>query len=236
MLFLTTIISCNEDEGGSDSIVSPDFSGTNTILPLGDSRVEGARPEYESYRYELWKNLVRDNKTFDFVGGRADDSNYSAFQGKTFDTDHQGTGGATSSDILNELDAVLANGAPNYVLLGIGGNDLLDNVAVSNIVSNINQIIDKFQAKNPNITILLEQIAPGRSDIMTAELTNIFNQFNEEIPNIANQQTNNTSSVIAINMATGWSDSYMPDDVHYNEAGAKVIADKYYAVLSNIIE
>ena len=47
----------NEQEQISDSI--------NKILPLGASRVEGARPDYESFRYELWKDLVENDWVFD---------------------------------------------------------------------------------------------------------------------------------------------------------------------------
>ena len=37
-------------------------------MSLGSSRVEGERPNFESYRYELWKKLIDNNFTFDFIG------------------------------------------------------------------------------------------------------------------------------------------------------------------------
>ena len=42
------------DEGTKEGEPS---TSKNKILPLGASRVEGARPDFESYRYELWKLL-----------------------------------------------------------------------------------------------------------------------------------------------------------------------------------
>ena len=79
-------------------------------------------------------------------------------------------------------------------------------------------------------------MAPGRSDIMTAELSNFINQMQSEVLNIAASQTTTTSQVIAIDMFTGFNDGLLADDVHYNEAGAEFIANKYYNVLVNILE
>jgi len=71
----------------------------NRILPLGASRVQGERPYYESYRYELWQLLVNDEWDFDFIGTLEDDANYPRHNGKRFDRDLEGRGGWTSTEI-----------------------------------------------------------------------------------------------------------------------------------------
>ena len=63
---------------------------------------------------------------------------------------------------------------------------------------------------------------------MTSSLTNKLNDFNAQIVSIANSLTTNTSKVIALDMNTNFNESYLADDVHYNEAGAKFIADIYF--------
>ncbi|MEL6823558.1 MAG: hypothetical protein AAFP70_17500, partial [Calditrichota bacterium] len=60
------------------------------------------------------------------------------------------------------------------------------------------------------------------------EITNRFNQFNIAIVNVASGQTTNSSKVIAINMAAGWQDNYLADDVHYNETGANIVGTRYF--------
>ena len=77
----------------------------------------------------------------------------------------------------------------------------------------------------------MEQIAPARSDFMTPTLTQTLDQFNAQIITVAQSQTTPTSKIIVVNMAEDWSDTYMSDFVHYNEAGAKVVADRYFAAL-----
>ena len=37
-------------------------------------------------------------------------------------------------------------------------------------------------------------------------------------------------------MYTGFNDSLLADDVHYNEDGAKFIAERYFDVLVNILQ
>lgn len=45
-----------------------------------------------------------------------------------------------------------------------------------------------------------------------------------------------SSQVMAIDMFTGFTDDFLADDVHYNEAGAEFIATRYYQVLESILE
>ena len=71
---------------------------------------------------------------------------------------------------------------------------------------------------------------------MTPSLTTNLNDFNSQIVSIANTLTTNTSKVIALDMNTNFNESYLADDVHYNESGAEFIANRYYDVLINVLE
>jgi hypothetical protein len=185
---------------------------------------------YESYRYELWKNLVDSNYNFDYVGRQKDYGNYKEYSGQEFDNDHEGAGGYESEDILVNIDEILkVISSPDIVLLSIGGNDLLDGGNPPSVpISNIVQLVEKLQTHNSNVTIFLEQIAPANSETMTSSLTNNINDFNSQIISIADSLSTNTSKVIALDMNTNFNESYLADDVHYNEAGAKFIADIYF--------
>jgi len=199
------------------------------ILCLGDSRVQGDT-DFDSYRYELWKDLLDCNWNFDLVGTISDPLSYPSYQNTTFDPDHQGIGGHTTSNILQELPEVISSiGSTDFVLLGIGGNDIMETgtAGVSSAISNINSIIDLLQANNPNVIVLLEQIAPALSTEMTPELTTAINSLNSQISVVAANQTNGSSQVIIVDMHTGWQDSYLADDVHYNSTGAAVVAARY---------
>ena len=161
-----------------------------------------------------------------------------SFQNQSFDTDHEGRGGWTSGQISNEIDSWLAEtGAPDIVLFSSpGGNDALQGLSYDAAITNINTIIDAIQASNANVIIVIEQLAPARSDIMTQELNGYFNQITQDLVTIANEQTTATSQVLLVDMATGFNDSFLADPVHYNEAGAQFIAERYYDLLKDILE
>lgn len=235
---LCSLIACTKENDLQPSkLIITNTENAVSILPLGDSRVEGNRPDFESYRYELWKKSVEQGFVIDFVGARSDESNYPDVMGQSFDRDHQGTGGAQTADILEFLNNIeVDTSVPDVVLLGIGGNDLTDGQkSVETTINNINQIIDWLQERNSKITIFLEQIAPARSDFMTSELTLVFHEFNKEIENIGLTQTTTNSNIVIIDMASNWSDAYMADEVHYNEAGAKEVAARYFEAMKIVL-
>lgn len=191
---------------------------------------EQGNESYESYRYELWKNLVDNNYNFDFVGRQKDYGTYEEYSGEEFDNDHEGAGGYESEDVLANIDEILAAiSSPDIILLSIGGNDLLDGGnPPSEPISNIVQLVEKLQTHNYNVTIFLEQIAPANCETMNSSLTTNIIDFNSQIVSIADNLTTNTSKVIALDMNSNFNESYLADDVHYNEAGAKFIADIYF--------
>lgn len=79
-------------------------------------------------------------------------------------------------------------------------------------------------------------MAPAHSDTMDATLTSYISGYHEDILTIATEKTTENSQVIPLDMFTGFTDSLLADDVHYNSAGAQFIADRYYSVLSAVLE
>ncbi len=105
---------------GSETDVTPDTTASPNavkIMALGASRVEGARPVFESYRYEVWKLMTDQNWDIDLVGTMKDESSYPAHAGKRFDNDHEGRSGWTSSQIRSGINDWLSQGGvPDIVL------------------------------------------------------------------------------------------------------------------------
>lgn len=239
LLTLCTLSSCSNNLNDLIVIEDPNLvNARNKILPLGASLVEGARPIFESYRYELWKKMVDAGYSFDFLGSNLDESSYPNYSGQSFDRDHSGYSGFTSGQILNNLNSWLQSaGTPDIVLLSSpGGNDALQNLSYDNAVANINSIIDILQERNPNVTIIIEQLAPGKTEIMTQTLTNYMMRMQQEVLTIASNQSTSNSRIIVVDMFTGFSDHLLADDVHYNELGAQFVADRYFQILQGILE
>lgn len=209
------------------------FPANAVVWTLGDSRVEGNRPEFESYRYYLWQNLVREGRSFDLIGTSSDDAQYADFMGRQFDRDHDGYGGIRSDQLLGEMDELFSQlPLADIALLGVGGNDLLEDFGHQHALTNLDLIIGKLQADNPNMTIFVEQIAPARQGEVSTELLNELALFNQGVANIAATRNSDMSRVIAVDMATGWQESWFADAVHYNERGAREVANRYTSAIN----
>ncbi|MEM0931752.1 MAG: GDSL-type esterase/lipase family protein [Bacteroidota bacterium] len=239
LCFLAIFFSCSNDDGQATvSEESPNStSSSNLIMPLGASRVQGLRPEFESYRYELWKLLVDTGVNFDYIGTQEDEASYPIYKNHSFDMDHEGRGGWTSGQILNEITSWISQtGVPDIVLFSSpAGNDALEGLSYDAALLNINGIIDAIQASNPNVIIIIEQLAPARSGQMTPQLTTYFNNLQQDVVTIATNQSTTSSRILVVDMATGFTDAMLADDVHYNEAGARFIATRYFEVLQTIL-
>ena len=229
VILLFLLISCSDDE---NKIVTScnTISGTVKIMPLGASRVQGFRPVFESYRYALWEELIDGDWRVDYVGTQQDVTKYENYAGYCFDNDHEGRSGWTSEQIKNNIaDWLVEVDEIDIVLFSSpGGNDAIDGVPIEDILQNVNLIIDEIQMHNPNITILIEKMAPAKSSYMTENLTAVFEQMKIEVDEFARIKTTATSKVIAVDMFTGFKDDFLIDDLHYNLEGARFIAARYY--------
>ena len=115
-LLVALLLGCSKDEEIEGDLNSEPNDGLK-IMPLGASRVEGARPWFESYRYELWKLMIDASWDFDYIGTMEDEAAYPAFKDRNFDLDHEGRGGWTSGQIRNGLEGwIQATGVPDIVL------------------------------------------------------------------------------------------------------------------------
>lgn len=220
-------LSCNNDDDLSEKIE------LFQILSIGDSRVEGHKTDFISYRYELWKLLKNDDRNIDFFGTRIDERVYPDFQEIPFDHNHEGRSGDRIDETLGRLEILITNHPDmvgNVVLLGVGGNDLVQGIPLDNSVEHLNLIIDKLQAANTSVTIFIEKIAPGTTSFQESNIVDRseYTAFNNAISNIAIRKSTVKSRVVVVDMSILLTDENYADDVHYNQPGAQKIANQYF--------
>jgi hypothetical protein len=212
-------------------------SPATKILPLGASRVQGDPPNYHSYRYKLWKKLVENGWAVDFIGSQVDPKSYPEVNDEEFDPHHEGHIGYTSGQLLDELDNWIAGvDTPDIVLFSSpGGNDALDFLPYEDAVDNVVAIVQKLQVHNPEVTIVLEQMAPGNAVAMLV-LNDYFTRFQNDMDSLVNYLNTPNSTVMSIDMATGFDDDLLADPVHYNQQGASFISARYYDLLTTLMQ
>ncbi|MEN6342176.1 MAG: GDSL-type esterase/lipase family protein [Methanospirillum sp.] len=196
------------------------------IAPIGDSITHGGKEAdspYPSYRYYLWTMLRNGGYDVDFVGSTTDPN----FQKFVFDQDHDGYSGYTTELLANDMDRMLTSYTPDIVLLYIGTNDVLQQVPMNDRMRNIDRIVTSLRQKNPNVRILLAQIAPT-SD--TFRNTNSgLDEYNDNLLSYAQRTTSAASPIVIVDMNTAWSTTQFlqADGVHPNTEGEVQMAQRW---------
>jgi lysophospholipase L1-like esterase len=195
------------------------------ILPFGDSVTSSYAP-HNSYRYWLWHMLVDKGYDVDFVGGQYGVAD-GAPENSDFDQNHEGHPGWTTWDALNTADSVANATHPDIVLLDFGANDVQSGQPIETITANLQEIIHRFQAVNPNVAVLVAQ--PTQ---YTGENNRNMSKLKAAIGRLAKTERQAGGNVRAVNLFGGFStrkDTW--DGTHPDESGEQKIAKKYFQAI-----
>lgn len=130
---------------------------------------------------------------------------------------NMGVSGETTAGGLKRMDAVIAE-KPDVVLLGLGGNDMLRSLSVTEARSNLETMIQKFQAEG--ITVVLMGMKGSLHNTKQYR-----DEFNDIYPDLAKKY----DLVLVPYFLEGVvlrSDLNIADRLHPNRAGYEKIVDK----------
>lgn len=223
------------------------------LLCLGDSITQSGF-FYPSYRYFLWKNLVDQGFSFDFVGSI--DHRFMQMRNKRhwpkqykssqFDSDHEGHWGWRCEQILGQnhgdlpwgsgkghLQLWLKQYTPDLAIIHLGHNDLDHDQSISSTLTELSEIIQILRQHNPQIKIILSQLIPPRRRSWHSKII----KLNQEIPVLAEHMNSRQSAVIWVNPAQnydGRNDNF--DGIHPNPEGARKMADVFFKGILKLLE
>lgn len=140
-----------------------------------------------------------------------------------------GVGGDTTAGGLRRLDWLLQRRI-DVLVLELGGNDGLRGLAVSNIKSNLQAMIDKVKAKQPNVKIVIAgmQMPPNVG-------ADYAEQFREVFFEVA-KANNATIIPFLLEGVGGIRDLNQPDLIHPNPAGHRLVADVIWKTIEPLLK
>jgi len=190
------------------SSATPTSSGMKTILVLGDSLSDG----FQLKRSEAYPALIA-NKLRD-AGLNLQVTNASA------------TGGTTEGG-LERLPAHLKRKIDIFVL-ELGINDAFRGVPVEQIQNNLQQIIDRVKARNPDVRVVIAGMKLpnyGADDYVSA--------FGKMFGELA---AKNGAALVPylLDGVAGDPSLNLPDGIHPNASGQKILAENVWRVLEPI--
>lgn len=146
-----------------------------------------------------------------------------------YDVINAGVSGDTSADGLRRVDWLLQQKI-DVLVVALGANDGLRGLATNVLETNLQTIIDKAKAKNPQMQIVIAgmQMPPNLGADYEAKFQRVF---------AAIAQKNNLALIpFLLADVGGRRDLNQADSIHPTEAGQKVIAETVWQTLRPLLE
>ena len=186
------------------------------------------------WRAYLWQKLQQAGiKNTDFVGTLPGQG-----CGFTYDGENEGHGGYLAVNIANQnqLPPWLSSSKPDIVMMHLGTNDVWNNRSPQEITTAFSKLVDQMRAQKSSMKILVAKIIPMNPP-NCAECGKRVVALNAEIEKWAAGKTSNQSSIVVVDVWTGFDTKTMTGDgVHPNDAGNKKLADSWYSAVANAIQ
>ncbi|PYJ21322.1 MAG: arylesterase [Verrucomicrobia bacterium] len=185
-----------------------DRSQMKTILVLGDSLSDGFMlKRSEAYPALLSKKLRAASLNFEVINASA--------------------AGGTTAGGLERLPAHLKHKIDIFIL-ELGINDAFRGLPVDQIQNNLQQIIDKVKARSPNMRVVIAgmQLPNYSADDYISAFGKMF----------ADLATKNDAALVPylLQGVAGDPSLNLPDGIHPNAAGQKILAENVWRVLQPI--
>jgi lysophospholipase L1-like esterase len=203
------------------------------IMPLGDSITEGVLGSSDDtgYRRALYLSLTDAGISVNFVGSLANGSP------TDFDPDHEGHNGWRADEILNgrhgagNITSWLTKNPPDIILLHIGTNDISQDQSVGSTVSEVNQILDRIDAKSTATVVFLARII-NRNDTVVSRIT-ATTHYNDSLQQLANTRIAAGDLIFVVDQESALSyPADIADRVHPNDGGYAKMAQRWFEALS----
>ena len=178
-------------------------------------------------------NFVLD-KNYIFVGDFSlKKIDYDSFSVPTIvkvDDDYQ------TKDILDHMNDFIYRYNPSFVYIGIGMNDLEEEIEITEISSNIEKIVKSIKENRPLAKIMIQTVYPINEEMKTDVFSHVtvdsINELNKEIKKIVE---NEDILIIDMYQILSFKDvlrkKYSEDGVHLNDLGYSIISEKIKKVV-----
>ncbi|MCU0358998.1 MAG: arylesterase [Cyclobacteriaceae bacterium] len=184
-------------------------TNTKTILFYGDSLTAGyGLSTDEAFPALIDKRLKQQGKNWKVING--------------------GLSGETSAGGLSRIDWMLRQPVDIFIL-ELGGNDGLRGLPLEQTKSNLQGIIDKVKAKNPNVKIVVAgMMVPPNMGPEYSE------QFKTVYPELA-RKNKATLIPFLLDGVGGVEKLNLADGIHPNVEGHKLVAETIWKVISPLL-
>jgi acyl-CoA thioesterase I len=148
--------------------------------------------------------------------------------GLPFEVENAGLSGDTSAGGLRRIDWLLQKRI-DFLVIELGANDGLRGLDLKSMKANLQAIIDKTKARNPQVKIVLAgmQVPPNLGADYAAGFQRVFAELARE--------NNATLIPFLLEGVGGHRELNQPDLIHPSPAGHRIVADLVWRTLEPIL-
>jgi lysophospholipase L1-like esterase len=200
------------------------------IMPLGDSITRGVLGStYDiGYRRALYQALVGAGHSVKFVGSQTDGLL------TDFDRKHEGHDGWRADQIRDNISGWLTTNPADIILLHIGTNDISRGDSNSSTVSEVNEILNRIDAKSTATVVFLARII-NRNDTSAFRVAQTTD-YNNLLQTLADTRSANGDLIFVVDQESALSyPADLADRVHPNDAGYVKMAQCWFTALCSYL-
>jgi acyl-CoA thioesterase-1 len=147
-------------------------------------------------------------------------------EGFDYEVVNAGVSGDTSAGGLSRLDWAL-DGDVKVLIVALGGNDGLRGLPVSGLKKNLATIIERAQERGSAVILAGMEAPPNQGDDFTSAFRNTFKELAEEYAVVF--------FPFLLEDVAGRSELNLPDGIHPNPEGARIIAENIWGYLEPLL-
>ncbi|MEP0948743.1 MULTISPECIES: GDSL-type esterase/lipase family protein [Cyanophyceae] len=211
---LLLLTACNNPQ-----LPAIDQSGTNTLSETSETLSEDAN----NLRRGSGTQIIALGDSITAGFGIGPQAAYPNLLSQTLDLPivNQGRSGDTTEAALNRLQQDVIEADPWLVIVGLGGNDYLRQVPPAQTEANLRQIVTRLQQAGAIVVILGMDIS----------------SFNSGYEGLYQRVANDTQAHLIPGILEGLNDPrYLYDQIHPNQAGQRILADRIAEGLQPLLQ
>ncbi len=195
------------------------------LLPLGDSITEG----YDvpgGYRWRLGERLREAGVTFEFVGSLENGPD------DWRDRHHEGHSGWRIDQLQAHIHEWLATAKPDWVMLMIGTNDIVQNWELSTALARLTALVEAIVQDCPQGTLAIATVPPILDFFPVGSNLNAHvNTYNDGVRSLVQDQQAQGRSIQLVDAYPVFAPEDLPDGVHPNRTGQDKLGELWFQTL-----
>lgn len=196
------------------------------VLPLGDSITDGYGVP-GGYRWRLGRRLQEGGLEVNFVGSL--ENGPATWR----DRHHEGHSGWRIDQLQEHIQTWLADSRPDWILLMIGTNDVVQNWDLGAAPARLERLVDTIFRDRPDVTMAIATVPPILDFFpVGVDLNAKVERYNAAVRSLVQTHHHQGNRILLADAYPIFSPEDLPDGVHPNQTGQDKLGELWFQTMA----